>query len=185
VNADIARAKADGNRKTFERVFLLYTELRGTSPIGACNLDPTQRRNGVSFSGIEFLTDVDLCVKATLRSHEYEKFFQLVEIELQDLSGEYRSEALRAIGANPVLLWRLTQRLGRSFAAKGLDPIYYFKTIKRTKRDEQPRVRTATFRNEEHENPVTSAHAQHSTDFGIGEFENGYGFGIIESESYE
>ena len=185
VNADIARAKSDGNRKIYERVFLLYAELRGTCPIGACNLDPTCRRNGISFSGIEFLADVDLAVAKTLRSHEREKFYQLIAIELQDLSDESRREAFAAIGVNPVLTWRLCQRLGRAFFVRGLDPVTYFQSIRRKKCDEQPHVRTLAVPVQPNEDAVSAAQIQQSTDLDANDFTSGYGFGVIESASYE
>jgi hypothetical protein len=184
VNADIVRAKADANRKVFDRVFLLYAELRGSSPIGACNIDPTGRRNGISFSGVEFLSDVDLCVKATLRSHEREKFYQLIQIELEDLSEESRKAASSAIGVTPVLTWRLSQRLGRAFLSRQLDPPQYFKNVRRKKCDEQPRVRTV-IACEETAVGLSAAQVHQPAEFDAGDFENGYQIGMIEPQQYE
>src|SRR5690348_6295769 len=110
IRAEIARANADRNRKVYERVFAAYTEFRGTAPIGACNMDPTGRRNGISFSAIEFMADVDRSVAATLGS-QGDKFYSLVRSELgEDAPKQF----------SPTALWRLIQRLGRSFDRRGL-----------------------------------------------------------------
>ena len=173
VRADIARANADRNRKVYERVFAAYTEFRGTAPIGACNMDPTGKRNGISFSAIEFMADVDRSVATTLGSQR-ETLYSLVLSELgQDAPKQF----------SPTALWRLIQRLGRSFDRRGLDPLSYFKTIRRKRFDEQPRATTTpTGTTEEFR---SAAKVQQSPERDATDFESGYGFGRIESASYD
>lgn len=177
VIAEIARANSDRNRKIYERVFATYVELRGTAPIGACNIDPTGRRNGVSFSGVEFMADVDRCVDGTLGSQR-DKFYSLVRFELGD-----HSQAPATIRLSPIVFWRLIQRLGTSFDRRGLDPLTYFKTIRRKTRDEQPRVTTASAH--AIDMTMTAAKVRQSNEFDAGDFESGYAFGVIESASDE
>src|ERR1700758_4678165 len=101
VNESVQSERIARNVNAFTQVFETYCELRATAPLGAFNLDPTARRNGLSSVHVEFLADVDKCVQSTLQSFQTEKFDRLIDIELQYCTDEEKRAAKKVEGISP------------------------------------------------------------------------------------
>lgn len=161
------------NTKCFTQVFECYTEFCGTAPIGAANHDPLARRNGLNFSHIEFICDVDRCVVSTLKTTDVQLFRLLIQIELRCTDADKQAAKNKA-GISPHVESRIIQSLGAAFHKRALTPAAYFSNTRKRRLEE------------EQDHPVhpapskpTKPRSEARDDFDS--FEGGYGFGLVDN----
>lgn len=174
--------RREKNAKTFEQVLLCYVEVSSLSPLGAFSIDPTARRNGLTYLHVEWLVDVQHCAKTVLSPYLHKKWLSLLSIESEDMSEGQKQSALSAVGITPQVMHRLQQKLGQVFHSRELKPGRYFTQIRRRNRFEQIREQQITFleAKDSHESSLYK-----NDDEPVPEGGDGYSFGQIESESYE